>query len=315
MKTKSAPQKRSSFTAIDIHLSRSDSSSNASSSSSLDELDKTKKRANDTFDAKAYLDNRVMSPLQEACNAITMIPQMVFSAYYVLSGSWAKGATEMAYYASNPIIQQQSNWLTHFLGDEYRWAENLGCIDHPMFPRLTALPPPAVMIIAMTGIVHPIFSILFHWYCMRLEPSKRIPHWSRRLDHAFIHFASACASYGTTGRIDYFLLNVAFNLDSAVKHFETKICPKRNVRRVGISILMYILPVLLHGHYLLFCKFLLMFILAGYSFSKYPIGGWSHTLFHAFLSFLPYLLFCEAVQLNSSQAQISLAAQCASGTA
>jgi hypothetical protein len=170
MKTKNAPQKRSSFTTIDIHLSRSDSSSNASSSSSLDELVNTKKRANDTFDAKAYLDNRVMSPLQEACNAITMIPQMVFSAYYVLSGSWAIGATEMAYYASNPIIQQQSIWLTHFLGDEYRWAENLGCIDHPMFPHLTALPPPAVMIIAMTGIVHPIFSILFHWYCMRLEP-------------------------------------------------------------------------------------------------------------------------------------------------
>ena len=79
-----------------------------------------------------------------------------------------------------------------------------------------------------------------------------------------------------------------------------------------MSILMYTLPVLLQGHYLLYCKFLLMFILAGYSFSKYPIGGWSHTLFHAFLSFLPYLMFSAAVLLDSSQAQINLAAHCAS---
>ena len=148
--------------------------------------------------------------------------------------------------------------------------------------------------------------------CVHFVRSKRIPHWSRRLDHSFIHFASACASYGTTGRIDYFLLNVVFNLDCAIKQFENKICPKRNVRRVGMSILMYTSPVLLHGHYLLYCKFLLMFILAGYSFSKYPIGGWSHTLFHVFLSFLPYLMFSAAVLLDSSQAQINLAAHCAS---
>jgi len=309
MKTKNAqPRKRSSFTTIDIHLSRSDSNSNPSSS--LDELDeKNKNRPKDKFDAKAYLDDRVMSPLQEACNALSMLPQIIFSAYFVLSGSWAKGATANMDY---PIIRQRSNWLTTFLGDEYGWAENLGCISHPLFPHLTAVPPPAVMVVALAGMVHPIFSIVYHSYCMKLEPSKRIPHWSRRLDHAFIHFASACASYGTTGRIDYFILNVFFNIDCAIKQFETKICPKRNVTRVGISILMYTLPVLLHRHYVLYCKFLLMFILAGYSFSKYPIGGWSHTLFHVFLSFLPYLMFSAAVLLDSSQPQINLAAHCAS---
>jgi hypothetical protein len=145
--------------------------------------------------------------------------------------------------------------------------------------------------------------------------SKRIPHWSRRLDHSFIHFASACASYGTSGSVVYFLLNVVFNLDCAIKQFETKICPKRNVRNVGLSIAWYILPVLLHGHYILFGQFLLMFILAGWSFSKYPIGGWSHSLFHLFLAFLPYLMFMEAVQLDSSRDQIIFAAQCASGAA
>ena len=98
-----------------------------------------------------------------------MLPQMIFSAYFVLSGSWAKGGTaaDMDY----PIIQQQSsNWLTSiFLGDEYRWAD-VGCVSHPLFPNLTAIPPPAVMIVAIAGVVHPIFSILFHYYCMTLEP-------------------------------------------------------------------------------------------------------------------------------------------------
>ncbi len=172
MKTKSArPQKKSSFTTIDIHLSRNDSnvsSASSSASSSSDGSDEEKKKiVKDNFDAKAYLDNRVMSPVQEACNALSMVPQMIFSAYFVLSGSWAKGAT---YDASAPMIQQQqSNWITNFLGDEYMWTENSGCIDHPMFP-LTALPPPPVMMVGFAGIVHPIFSILFHYNCMTLEP-------------------------------------------------------------------------------------------------------------------------------------------------
>lgn len=174
MKTKSTqPRKKSSFTTIDIHLSRNDSNVSSSSSSS-DGSDEEKKKiaiAKDTFDPKAYLDNRVMSPLQEACNALSMVPQMIFSAYFVLSGSWAKGATDMSYDASAPMIQQQqSNWLTNFLGDEYGWAENSGCIDHPMFPHLTALPPPTVMMVALAGIVHPIFSIVYHFNCMALEP-------------------------------------------------------------------------------------------------------------------------------------------------
>ncbi len=171
MKTKNAqPRKKSSFTTIDIHLSRNDSNVSSSSSSS-DGLDEEKKKiVKDTFDAKAYLDNRVMSPLQEACNALSMLPGMIFSVYFVLSGSWAKGATEMAYNPSDPMIQQQSNWLTNILGDEYRWTENSGCIDHPMFPQLTALPPPTVMMVAFAGVVHPIFSILFHYNCMILEP-------------------------------------------------------------------------------------------------------------------------------------------------
>ena len=178
MKTKNAPQKRSSFTRIDIHLSRinsNESTTSSSSSSSLDELSYEKdKRPKEKFDAKAYLDNRVMTPAQEACNALSMLPQMIFSAYFVLSGSWAKGGTaadDMDY----PIIQQQSsNWLTTLLGDEYiwwdSWAMSTGCVNHPFFPQLTAVPPPAVMVVMIAGIVHPIFSILYHYYCMTLEP-------------------------------------------------------------------------------------------------------------------------------------------------
>jgi hypothetical protein len=166
-----APQRKSSFTTIDIHLSRSESSASSSSSLGefLDDTKKTKKHKKKEFDAKRFLENRVMSPLQEACNAVTMLPQMIYSAYFVLSGCWTNGATEMATQVYVDL-HESNNWMTRFLGDEYRWAENLGCINHPVFPHLTALPPPAVLMVAFAGIVHPIFSVVFHWYCMRLEP-------------------------------------------------------------------------------------------------------------------------------------------------
>ena len=71
-------------------------------------------------------------------------------------------------------------WLTNvarqlFGGFDFDYTlaagySGFGCINSPMFPNLTALPPPAVLIVAFTGFVHPIFSILFHINCMFLEP-------------------------------------------------------------------------------------------------------------------------------------------------
>ena len=160
---------RSSHT-IDILLSRSDT--NASSSSSQDEQEnETEKFHGKAFDAKAFLDQRVMTPLQEICNAVTMLPGLFYSVYFLLSGSWTKDAEQIMY-----SDQIEKGWLTDLLarnflgGFEYRWAENLGCINNPTFPHLTALPPPTVLIVALAGAVHPLFSILYHCNCMLLEP-------------------------------------------------------------------------------------------------------------------------------------------------
>ena len=141
--------------------------------------------------------------------------------------------------------------------------------------------------------------------------SKRVEHWSRRLDHAFIHFASACMSYSTSGRIDYFLLNAAFNLDCAFRQFERRVRPRRNLVRIAISVLLYTLPVLRRGFYGVYIQLLAMFGLSAWLFAAYPVGGWSHSLFHIVLSFLPHLIMVSATKLQSCQPQIMLAAKCA----
>lgn len=41
-----------------------------------------------TFDYEAYTDGRVMTPMQERCNAITMLPSMFYGMYFVLAGCW-----------------------------------------------------------------------------------------------------------------------------------------------------------------------------------------------------------------------------------
>ena len=46
-------------------------------------------------------------------------------------------------------------------------------------------------------------------------------------------------------------------------------------------------------------------------FVQYPLGGWSHGVFHLVLSFLPHLIMKVATQLESSQLQINLAVKCA----
>lgn len=153
---------------------------------------------------------------------------------------------------------------------------------------------------------------MYHWsYATKLPPSKRLEHWSRRLDHAFIHFASACMAYATSGRTDYLLLNAIYNLDCAYRQFEVKVRPRRNQIRIAISIFLYILPVLCRGYFEDFAKLVLIFTLSGWFFVTYPIGGWSHAMFHVIIAFLPHVIMNSACKLHVSQQQIELAAQCA----
>lgn len=234
---------------------------------------------------EAYHNQRLMSPMQERLNALTMIPSMLYCAWFLLSGSW---------------------WVSSALNSEVAASEEsffgVGCIQSPMFrERVPAMPPMTVVIGALGGFVHPIFSIIYHWwFATSLEPSKRVAHWSRRLDNVFIHFASACCSYATSGRLDYFLVNLLFNFDSALKQFEEKISPRRNTKRIGVSsktpwpfllqvvqpylhlakvsVLLYLFPMIVFGHLWEFAQFVTMFALSGWLFKLYPFGGWSHSL-------------------------------------
>jgi hypothetical protein len=51
--------------------------------------------------------------------------------------------------------------------------------------------------------------------------------------------------------------------------------------------------------------------LSGWFFIVYPIGGWSHAMFHILIAFLPHGIMVSACKLQISQQQIELATQCA----
>ncbi|KAL3826486.1 hypothetical protein ACHAXA_004323 [Cyclostephanos tholiformis] len=268
----------------------------------------------ESFDAEAFLDKRVMTPNQERFNAITMIPGMIYSIYFIFAGCWIKAGDDQ--HDDHPFHQSEnSDWsemAREAFGSENGWKGSFGCIRSSSFPNLTALPPLPVVAAAVGILVHSPFSIMYHWkYATSIEPSYRVKHWSRRLDHAFIHFASACAAYATSGRVDFFLLNAAFNLDCAYRQFEEKVRPKRNLNRIASSVFLYLLPVLMHKQYLLFFQFFFMFASGAWLFVQYPLGGWSHGVFHLVLSCLPHLIMKVAMQLESSQLQINLAVKCA----
>jgi hypothetical protein len=118
-------------------------------------------------------------------------------------------------------------------------------------------------------------------------------------------------AYATSGRVDYFLLNAAYNLDCAYRQFEERVRPRRNQIRIAISILLYILPVLSRGYYGDFAKLVSIFTMSGWFFITYPIGGWSHAMFHVIIAFLPHVIMMSACKLPISQQQIELAARCA----
>lgn len=269
------------------------------------------KKLLDTFDVKAYLDKRLMTTTQEYFNAITMVPGICVSLYFVLSGCWTA-----THHQHGEFYQLDDNKWTdmaqELFGIESGW-ESYGCINSSLFPALTALPPLTIVAAALGNLVHSVVSIYYHITCATtLTGGERITHWTRRLDNASIHFASIGASYATSGRLDYCLLNLVYNVDCMYKQLEVEVHPRRNQTRLAGSILLYVLPVLVRGDYTLFLQFLLMFSLSGWLFGcyPYPFGGYAHGLFHLVLAFLPYLVFQAAIPLPLTQAQINLAVQC-----
>jgi hypothetical protein len=282
------------------------------------------------IDLEKYMTAREMTATQEKWNAVTMIPNPLYCLYFLLSGNWvspnlvheARQAMVMA-----PSVQSAVSMSTGFrvfrgwrrlrgfgglanvvVGDIH------GCLkpESSWFPHnMPALPPLPVMAVALGIILHAPFSFWYHWKTPQLpRGSARTTHWTRRMDQSMIHVASALLSYATSGSWDYFFANCLYNGDCIYRQFKTKVRPRRNQIRIGISFLAYILPVLKRGDFYLGGQLFMVMLTSGWLFTSYPIGGWSHCVFHFVIAILPPLLMNAACELPSAQDQMKLAAQC-----
>jgi hypothetical protein len=245
-----------------------------------------------------YMTAREMSPLQERMNALTVLPSTYYCIMFFLSGSWLSKSFIEAY--------------AHDMIDDNEF-DNSQCLTSIWLPNMHALPPLPPLAAAIGILCHAPFSMIYHWrYAHRLPPGlARTTHWSRRMDQVMIHFCSICMAYATSGRLNFFLVNAVFNMDCIYRQFLLEVRPKRNQTRIGISILAYTIPLLQRGEFMVYLKLFALFSTGGWLFGKYPIGGWSHSVFHLVMAIIPPIIFAAALDLSASQSQLEVAAHCA----
>mmetsp|Transcript_10959 Transcript_10959/g.14700 ORF Transcript_10959/g.14700 Transcript_10959/m.14700 type:complete len:339 (-) Transcript_10959:107-1123(-) len=229
--------------------------------------------------------NRAMSPTQEIWNGLTMIPNLLFSIYYLYTTQW--------------IPDELKGGIAH---------------DDVSEEETCSLLPPMTILAAVAGIaIHLPFSVYFHWCCAcTLAPGiERLEHWSRRADQAGIHLVSALWSYSTSGSLPYFAMAALFNGVCMRKHFEKEISVSGNRNRILMAVFLYLLPMLWRGEFLLFFSTFLVIVGGFGSFAFSPIGSWSHCLFHVVFFLLPPCIFAASMTLPMNQEYAALAARCA----
>lgn len=243
-----------------------------------------------------YMARREMTPLQERMNAITVIPGAFYCFLFLLSGAWLNKSLIDEAVETNDLPLDDSQ-----------------CLSNVWLPHLHAIPPLPVIAGAFGIICHAPFSFIYHWsYAHRLPAGfARTNHWSRRMDQAMIHFCSASMAYATSGRLDFFFANLLFNADCFYRQFQKQVHPRRNQIRIAISVVAYTIPIFRRGDFELFAQLWVILSISFILFGLYPIGGWSHSVFHLVASFLPPLLMDAALDLPASQEQLKFAAQCA----
>lgn len=254
-------------------------------------------------DVDAYMAKREMSELQEKWNAITMIPAPAYCLHFLWACTWVPAllVEEM-----KRDVQQSSGtvWPETWIG-EVEDCQSWGRVGLPGVPPLPVLA-------IVTGIVlHTPWSMLYHWrYAHRYSATERVKHWSRRMDHAMMHFGSALFAYATSGSYQYMLAAGLFNADSAYRQFEHRVSPRRNKVRMTLAFIAYTIPILRQGHVDLFLQFYAAFALSAWLFATYPIGGWSHAAFHITMLFTLYPLLQSASLTGAAQESVQIGAQC-----
>jgi len=276
-------------------------------------------------DVEQYMAKREMTKTQERWNAYTMIPSPLYCLYFMLAGLWV--SPDLVLEAADNLRRQSvfermsiaSGGFTGLANDVVGDAN--GCLNNNdtawsaflyRYTSMPALPPLPVVAVAVGIVSHAPFSFLYHYKYAHALPAglARTTHWSRRMDHTMIHFASALMSYGTSGSLDFFVANLLYNGDCMYRQFKRKVHPRRNKIRILISVLAYTIPILRRGDLLLFIKCWIVMSVSGWLFGSYPLGGWSHATFHLTIALLPPLLMTAACSLPASQEQMRVAAYC-----
>ena len=225
---------------------------------------------------------REMSPSQEMWNVVTMIPCPVYFAFFILAGCWLKD--EDVHQMREHILPESDMYLKHQGGDEY-WSftsvlhgiffNDDRCINIPSLPRLHALPPAPLFVAAIGATLHAPCSMLYHSLCACYLPSgsKRMDHWSRRLDQAMIHFVSICWCYGSSENRDFHIAAALFNIDSMYRLFQKTYRPRSLLIRMALAFVLPAFPFLVRGDILSFVKLIMVYAASFWLFAKYPFGG------------------------------------------
>jgi len=282
-------------------------------------LPTTAASAEDIFvqvDVDKFMASRHMTPLQERWNAITMIPAPIYCICFILSGNWMSQA--MVDQAAATLMHNSDNdslcldWFSYATNSDIQsWSTT---VTSYLFQNLHAIPPLPVLFVLMGVVSHFPFSFVYHWtYAHALSPTEKTRHWSRRWVQSMIHASSALTSYATSGRWDYFAVCLLFNLDCIYRQlFQDKVTPASNQKRLAAAIFAWALPVWYRGgdDMELFYQIAFVMGLGGFLFVRYPIGGWSHAVFHLALVALMPLLMEVAVRVPASQEPLQEAAHC-----
>ena len=84
----------------------------------------------------------------------------------------------------------------------------------------------------------------------------------------------------------------------AASHFLPVIYPRRNKLGVLFSIVLYLAPLVARGEFGVLLQAVGIVVVGGFCFALYPLGGWSHAVFHLVMALLPAIILEAALRLK-----------------